>query len=257
MASRSRSVRLSAGGDLRAGFGLDELGGRVAVALHVQIDADLEEAQRGHRADHVDVRQLTQKLHRAIQAELRARRHGEREPHVQLVLAQVVVTHARVRREDRRRLVLALGRHARRDEHAAIAQPARIEDRGDLAYDLLLAQRGHALDHRVLVAADRLGQGRVGPLDERQLGLDAIQQLRVEVVHDPDPSGDGSRRDIHRRSPPRLTVGYSACAPVECFPCFSSSPPSPSERPAASRRRSPVRPSPGRSPWVRAPARRR
>ena len=42
----------------------------------------------------------------------------------------------------------------------------------------------------VLVAADRLGQRRIGPLDERQLGLDAIQQLRVEVVHEPDPTPD-------------------------------------------------------------------
>ena len=103
-------------------------------------------------------------------------------------------------------------------EHAAVAEPARVEDRGDLADDLLLAQRGHALEHRRLVAADRLGQRRVGPFDERQLGLDAIQQLRVEVVHQPGSYPRSRRSRGHRRSPPRPTVGYSACAPVECFP---------------------------------------
>ena len=33
-----------------------------------------------------------------------------------------------------------------------------------------------------------LGERRVGPFDEGQLGLDAVQQLRVEVVHVPDPT---------------------------------------------------------------------
>ena len=95
-----------------------------------------------------------------------------------------------MRGEHRRRGVLPLGRRARRDEHAAVAEPARVEDRRDLADDLLLAQRGHALEHRALVAADHLGQRRVGPFDERQLGLDAVEQLRVEVVHDHDPTPD-------------------------------------------------------------------
>ena len=54
----------------------------------------------------------------------------------------------------------------------------------------------------VLVAADRLGERRVGPFDERQLGLDAVQQLRVEVVHDPDPTPD---RGVARR-PPTLSA---------------------------------------------------
>ena len=101
---------------------------------------------------------------------------------------------ARVRGEHRGRVVLPLGRRARRDEHAAIAEPARVEDRRDLADHLLLAQRGDALEHRRLVAADRLGERRVGPFDERQLGLDAVQQLRVEVVHDPDPTPDRGGR---------------------------------------------------------------
>ena len=99
------------------------------------------------------------------------------------MLAQVVVADAGVRREHGRRGVLPLLRRARRDEHAAVAEPARVEDRGDLADDLLLAQRGHALEHRRLVAADGLGQRGVGPLHEGQLGLDAVEQLRVEVVH--------------------------------------------------------------------------
>ena len=90
-------------------------------------------------------------------------------------------------------LVLPLGGRARGDEHAAVAEAARVEDRRDLADDLLLAQRGHALEHRVLVAADRLGERGVGPLDQRQLGLDAIEQLGIEVIHGLDPTPDGGR----------------------------------------------------------------
>ena len=196
MASRSRSLSCLGRRRLAHRLRLDELGGGVAIALDVEIDADLEEAQRGHRPDHVDLGELSEQLDGAIEAELRARRDGEREPHVQLVLAQVVVAHARVRREDRRRGVLALGGRARRDEHAAVAEPTRVEDRGDLADDLLLAQGGHALDHRRLVAADGIGQRGVGPLDERQLGLDAVEQLGVEVVHEPDPICDDRPRRV-------------------------------------------------------------
>ena len=68
----------------------------------------------------------------------------------------------------------------------------------------------------------------------------------------PDPTPDRRLPSGHRRSPPRATVGYSACAPADCFRCCSSSPPSPSARPAASSRRSPTRRSPARSRSVRA-----
>ena len=54
----------------------------------------------------------------------------------------------------------------------------------------------------VLVAPDRLGERRVGPLDEGQLGLDAIQQLRVEVVHARILPADRRVGESHRRSPP-------------------------------------------------------
>jgi hypothetical protein len=171
------------------GLRLDELRGRIAIALDVEVDADLEEAQRRHGPDHVDLGQLAQELDRAIQPELRARRHGQREPQVQLVLAQVVVAHARVGGEDGGGLVLARLRRARGDEHAAIAEPARVEDRGDLPDHLLLAQRGHAREHRVLVAPELRGERRVRPLHEWQLRLDPVQQARVEVVHERDPSG--------------------------------------------------------------------
>ena len=107
------------------------------------------------------------------------------------MLAQVVVAHARVRGEDVGRIVLPLDGRPGRDEHAAVAEPARVEDRRDLADHLLLAQRGDALEHRVLVTADLRGERRVRALHERQLGLNAVEQLRVEVVHEPDPTPDG------------------------------------------------------------------
>ncbi len=235
---------------------LDELRGRVAIALDVEVDADLEEAQRRHRADHVDLGELAQQLDGAIEAELRARRHGEREPHVQLVLAQVVVAHARMRREHGGGLVLPLRGHARGDEHAAVAEPARVEDRRDLADDLLLAQRGHALEHRVLVAADaaRRAPRRAARRAATRSGCDpAAASSRSSTTWILPAIAGCARR--HRRCPPRRTVGYSACAHVESSRCFSSSPPSPSWRPAASRRRSRARPSPARSPSARAPPR--
>jgi hypothetical protein len=45
------------------------LGGRVAPALHVEVDADLEEAQRRQRPDHVDLGQLAEQLDRAVEPE--------------------------------------------------------------------------------------------------------------------------------------------------------------------------------------------
>ena len=137
--SRPRSIA-SGGGAGSDRLALLPLGGRVAPALHVQVDADLEEAQRRQRPDHVHLGQLAQQLDRPVEAELRRRRHAHREPDVELVLAPVVVRDAGVGVDHLGRGVGPLGRGARGHQRGDVAQPARVEDRRDLADDALAAQ---------------------------------------------------------------------------------------------------------------------
>ena len=77
-------------------------------------------------------------IERALQAELRVLLDGDREPHVEGVVAQVVVRHARVRVDDLRGPPRVLGVDARGDEHRAEAECARVVDRRDLADDALV-----------------------------------------------------------------------------------------------------------------------
>ena len=99
------------------------------------------------------------------------------------MFTEVVVADAGMRREDRGRLVLALGRRARRNEHSAIAETARVEDRRELADHPRRHQRLGLLDHGALIDAEPLGERCEGPLDERELVLDGVEESSFEVVH--------------------------------------------------------------------------
>ena len=79
-------------------------------------------------------------VERALQAERRVLLDGDREPHVELVVAQVVVRDAGVRVDDLRRPPRVLGVDLRRDEHRPVAERARVEDRRDLADDPVVEQ---------------------------------------------------------------------------------------------------------------------
>ena len=79
-------------------------------------------------------------VERALQAELGVLLDGEREPHVELVVAQVVVADAGVRVDDLRGAPGVLGIDLRGDEHRAVAERARVVDRRDLADDALVEQ---------------------------------------------------------------------------------------------------------------------
>ena len=68
--------------------------------------------------------------------------------------------HAGVRAEDGGRLDAAPLLRAHRDELGAVAEPARVEDRGDLAHDALAAQAADPLEHLVAVHADRARRAR-------------------------------------------------------------------------------------------------
>jgi hypothetical protein len=104
-------------------------------ARHLQVHPDLEELERRELADRLGARELLQDVERPLQAELGVLLDREREPHVEVVVAQVVVRDARVGVDDLRRpprvLRVDLGRH----EHGAVAEGARVEDRRDLADD--------------------------------------------------------------------------------------------------------------------------
>ena len=179
LALRGRTARR-----LLDGRGADLLRGGIAAADHVEVDADLEEADRRQRADRLDLAELAEQLDRLLEADARVGRDGEREPQVEHVLALVVVRDARVRAEDvGRELLLAL-RRARGHEARAVAQAARVEDPRDLPHDALAAQVADTLEDLVLGHPDLVGERRPGPRDERQLVLEPVEQPAVGVVHD-------------------------------------------------------------------------
>ena len=86
-------------------------------------------------------------VERAVEAEPRVGLDGDREPHVELVVAQVVVRDARMGVDDLRRLPRVLGVDLGRDEHRGVAERARVVDRRDLADDALVEQALHAREH--------------------------------------------------------------------------------------------------------------
>ena len=246
----SRSVSASGGGAGAVGSRARLLGGRVATALHVEVDADLEEAQRRHRPDRLHLGQLAEQLDRAVEAELRVRRHAQREPDVELVLALVVVGHAGMRVEHRGGRVGPLGRGARGHQHDAVAQPAGVEDRRDLADDSLAAQPRDPLEHLVLGHLQLLAQRRVGPLDERELVLDQVTQALVGAsitvegyarAMRPPRSRSSARRAGRRRGgcgqqPPHHE--RSTCSSSSCARChgIAPGPPAGRRRPQPARR---------------------
>ena len=112
----------------------------------------------------------------------RVRLGGDREPQVEVVVAQVVVRDARVLVDDLRRAVRVLGVDLRRDEHRGVAERARVEDRRDLADDPLVQQALHAAHHLLLVDLGKRGHVLIGPRRDRKAALHQVQQLAVEIV---------------------------------------------------------------------------
>ncbi len=104
---------------------------------------------------------------------------------------------------------------------------------------LRLAERAHALEHRALVAVQRIGQRGPRPRDEREVRLQAVEQPSVEGIID---------HDAHGSPPSMLRPGTDLDAQgtaVTCafVPRCSSCPSLPSRcsRPGASSRRPPAR----------------
>jgi len=119
---------------------------------------------------------------RALQAQLGVLLHRDREPHVELVVAQVVVRHAGVRVDDLGRPPRVLGVDPGGDEHRLVAQGARVVDRRDLADDAPVEQLLDAGEHGLLGHAELAGDRRVRARLDRERALHRVQQPPVEVV---------------------------------------------------------------------------
>ena len=155
---------------------------RVRAALHLQVHADLEELERRQLADRLGAGLGRDHVERAVEPELRVRLDRDREPEVEVVVAQVVVRDARMRVDELRRAVRERRVDLRRDEHRAVAERARVEDRRDLADDALVEQVLDALEHLGLVEAGEVRDGLERARVEREAALHQVEQLLVGVV---------------------------------------------------------------------------
>jgi hypothetical protein len=158
------------------------LGQLVGAAHELEVHADLEQLERRELADRLGAGELLQHVEGAVEAERGVLLHGEREPHVEVVVAQVVVAHARVRVDDPRRAPRVLGVDLGRDEHRAVAQRAGVEDRRDLPDDALLDELVDRAQHALLGDLEGRRDGRVGPRLDRERALHRVEQALVEVV---------------------------------------------------------------------------
>ena len=117
-----------------------------------------------------------------VEPERRAGLGRDREPDVEVVVAEVVVRHARVRVDDLRRAPGVLGVDPRRHQHRAVAEHARVEDRRDLADDPLVHQPLGSGQNLVLGHARQAGHVRVRALRDREAALEQVQEPLVELV---------------------------------------------------------------------------
>ena len=103
-------------------LGHGRLGEVLRAADQLEVHADLEELERRELADRLGAGEPLQDVQRAVEPERRVLLDGDREPHVEVVVAQVVVAHAGVRVDDLRRAPRMLGVDLRRHEHRAVAR---------------------------------------------------------------------------------------------------------------------------------------
>jgi hypothetical protein len=155
---------------------------RVSAGLHLQVHADLEQLQRRQLAHRLGTGLARQHLEGPFEPELGVGLRGDREPEVELVVAQVVVRDAGVLVDHLCRPVGMLGIHLRRHQHGGVPERAGVEDRGHLPDDALLEQPPDAL-HRLLFRDLReRGDVLVGPRRDREAALHQVQQAPVDVI---------------------------------------------------------------------------
>ena len=163
----------------------DLLGGhgeRVGAALHLEVHANLEQLERGQLAHGIGAGLALQDLERPVEAELGVLLDRDREPHVEVVVAQVVVRDAGVRVDDLGRPPRVLRVDARGDEHRLVAQGARVEDRRHLADDPGVEQLLDAAQDIGLRDGELAGDGCVRARLDREAALHQVEQALVVLV---------------------------------------------------------------------------
>ena len=164
---------------LLGGSGRGQLG---RGALHLEVHADLEQLERRKLPDRLGALEVLEHVERALQAQTRLLLDGDREPQVELVIAQVVVGHPGMLVDHLRRAVGMLGIHLGGHQHRGVAEGPRVVDRGDLADDPVVQQRPHP-PHDLLLAEAGLASDRgVGPGLEREAALHEVEHPLVGLV---------------------------------------------------------------------------
>ncbi len=170
------------------GLELHRLGGhggggeRLRVALHLQIHPDLEELERGQLSHRLGAGLGGERLQGPVQPETGVGLGGNREPQVELMVAQIVVRDPGVSVDHLRCAMRVLGVNLGGDQHRGEAESARVEDRGDLADDALVEQVLYSRQHLVFVDPGELGHPPVGERLDREAALHQVEQAPVEVI---------------------------------------------------------------------------
>ena len=162
--------------------GLGRLRERLGARLHLEVHPDLEQLQGGQLPDRLGSGELAEHLEGLLKPEWRIRLGGDREPDVELVVAQVVVAHAGVGVDHVGGAPRVVGVNLGGDEHRGVAECARVEDRRDLTDDPLVDQASNATQDLVLADAGLLGDVAVGPGRDREGALHQVEQALVEIV---------------------------------------------------------------------------
>ena len=122
--------------------------------------------------------------HLLLERECCIRRHGDREPDVELARPLVVVADAWVAIELRGCAVEVIGRDLQRHQHRVVTEFSRIEDGGDLANDRRVAsvQPLDSRHHLMLIDADARAKVGEWPPDEGEVALHLVEDAGVDVV---------------------------------------------------------------------------
>ena len=115
------------------------------------------------------------------------------------MVALVVVADARVRADDRRRVVDPVGVDLGRDERRAVPEGAGVEDRRQLAEHPELLHARRSVTDLLLGEPESLAEHRERPGLEREVPLHRVEQLAIEhlefvVAHRRSSCPHGRRR---------------------------------------------------------------
>ena len=126
------------------------------------------------------------------------------------MLAQIVVRHAGAGVYPRHKVVHLVIRHLGGAQGGHKAQLGRLEVGPQTADDLAGFEAAHTLERFFLTDAEHLAQVCIGARGEGKAGLDDIQQLAVNAVHQRFSGGRGGRvgRGL-RHGVPRVAQGFS------------------------------------------------